>query len=108
MDNDEAYASISRIIKKLEQQNSDKCWEEFETRFQEIHRRFYQKLHDNISGLTPNDVKLCALLKMGMNTKEICSVTFQSVRAVEAARLRLRKKLNLANTENLSVFLQKY
>jgi len=91
----------------LEQQNSDKCWEEFETRFQEIHRNFYQKLHDSFPGLTTNDVKLCALLKMGMNTKEVCSVTFQNVRAVEAARLRLRKKLDLANGENLGVFLQK-
>ncbi len=107
VDNDKAFASISRIIKKLEQQNSDKYWEEFETRFQEIHRRFYQKLHDNFPGLTPNDVKLCALLKMGMNTKDICSVTFQSVRAVEAARLRLRKKLKLSGGENLGVFLQK-
>ena len=107
VDSDKAYSSISRIIKKLEQQNSDKCWEEFETRFQEIHRNFYQKLHDSFPGLTTNDVKLCALLKMGMNTKEVCSVTFQNVRAVEAARLRLRKKLDLANGENLGVFLQK-
>ena len=108
VDNDNAYTSISRLIKKLEQQNSDSYWEEFEVRFQEIHRHFYQKLHDNFSGLTTNDVKLCALLKMGMNTKEICSVTFQSVRAVEAARLRLRKKLNLASSENLGIFLQKF
>lgn len=108
VDNDMAYASISRIIKKLEQQNSDKCWEEFETRFQEIHQHFYQKLYENFSGLTTNDVKLCALLKMGMNTKEICSVTFQSVRAVEAARLRLRKKLNLKNEKNLALFLQHF
>ncbi|NOX85972.1 MAG: tetratricopeptide repeat protein [Chlorobi bacterium] len=107
VDNDKAYASINRIIKKLEQQNSDKCWEEFETRFKKIHHNFYKKLHDNFTGLTPNDLKLCALLKLGMNTKEICSVTFQSVRAVEAARLRLRKKLKLTVGENLSVFLQK-
>jgi len=107
VDSDKAYSSISRIVKKLEQQNSDKCWEEFETRFQEIHRNFYQKLHNSFPGLTTNDVKLCALLKMGMNTKEICSVTFQSVRTVEAARLRLRKKLGLTNNENLGVFLQK-
>lgn len=107
VDNDEAFASISRIVKKLEQQNSDKYWEEFEIRFQEIHRNFYHKLHEKFEGLTPNDLKLCALLKMGMNTKEICSVTFQNVRAVEAARLRLRKKLNLNSINNLAVFLQK-
>ncbi len=108
VDNDKAYASINRIVKKLEQQNSDKCWEEFETRFQEIHRNFYKKLHDSFPGLTTNDVKLCALLKMGMNTKEICSVTFQNVRAVEAARLRLRKKLRLEKRVSLASFLQKF
>ena len=107
VNNDNAFATIGRLIKKLEHQNSDSYWEEFEIRFQEIHRHFYAELHDNFSGLTTNDVKLCALLKMGMNTKEICSVTFQSIRAVEAARLRLRKKLNLASGKNLSVFLQK-
>jgi tetratricopeptide (TPR) repeat protein len=108
VNNDKVYASINRLIKKLEHQNSDKYWEEFETRFQEIHRHFYQKLHENFVGLTPNEVKLCALLKMGMNTKEICSVTFQSVRAVEAARLRLRKKLKMKNEENLAIFLQRF
>ena len=108
VESDQAYITISKLIKKLEQQNADRSWEEFETRFQEIHRKFYQKLHDNFSGLTPNDVKLCALLKLGMNTKDICSVTFQSIRAVEAARLRLRKKLHLKKDENLSIFLQRF
>ncbi len=107
VNNEKAYASISRIVKKLEQQNTDKCWVEFETRFKEIHRGFYDRLHNRFEKLTSNDVKLCALLKMGMNTKEICAVTFQNVRAVEAARLRLRKKLNIDKGENLSVFLQK-
>ncbi len=108
VNNDKAYASISRIIKKLEQQNTDKCWVEFETRFKEIHRGFYDRLHNRFEKLTSNDVKLCALLKMGMNTKEICSVTFQNVRAVEAARLRLRKKLNIDKGENLSDFFKRY
>jgi len=107
VESDKAYASISRLIKKLEKQNSDKCWIEFETRFKEIHRSFYQKLHERFARLTSNDLRLCALLKMGMNTKEICSVTFQSVRAVETARLRLRKKLKIESSVNLSTFLQK-
>ncbi len=55
-----------------------------------------------------NEINLSAFLKLGMNTKEICSITIQSVRTLEASRLRQGKKLDLAAGENLSMFLQKY
>jgi len=40
--------------------------------------------------------------------QEIASVTFRSIRAIEIARLRLRKKLCLEPGDDLSAFLQKY
>ncbi|OFY51623.1 MAG: hypothetical protein A2W85_08165 [Bacteroidetes bacterium GWF2_41_31] len=99
---------LNNIVKKLGQQQSNSSWKEFEKRFSEIHSNFYSRLLEEYPTLTQSEVKLCAFLKLGMNTKEICSLTFQSVRAVEASRLRLRKKLNIASCENLSMFLQKY
>ncbi|NQU35633.1 MAG: tetratricopeptide repeat protein, partial [Bacteroidetes bacterium] len=99
---------LSNIVSKLTHQQSDNGWKEFEKRFSEIHSDFYSRLIIEYPDLTQNEVKLSAFLKLGMNTKEICSITFQSVRAVEAARLRLRKKLSLKNGENLSIFLQSY
>ena len=99
---------LSNIVSKLTHQQSDNGWKEFEKRFSEIHIDFYSRLINEFPDLTQNEVKLCAFLKLGMNTKEICSITFQSIRAIEAARLRLRKKLGLDNGENLSIFLQSY
>ena len=105
--NEEGLQPLNNIVKKLTQQQSDSSWKEFEKRFSEIHSDFYSRLINKYPALSQSEVKLSAFLKLGMNTKEICSITFQSVRAVEAARLRLRKKLTLSDGENLCMFLQK-
>lgn len=100
--------SLNNIVRKLGRQQSEKSWKEFEKRFSDIHNDFYSRLIADHPTLTQSEVKLSAFLKLGMNTKEICSITFQSVRAVEASRLRLRKKLNISSGENLSIYLLKY
>ncbi len=99
---------LNRIVGQLKQQHNDSGWKEFEKRFSDIHQDFYQSLLTEYPDLTLGEIKLSAFLKLGMNTKEICAITFQSVRAVEAARLRLRKKLRLQSGENLTAFFQKY
>jgi len=104
---EEGIPNLNNIVNKLSRQQSDSSWKEFEKRFSEIHSEFYSRLINEYPNLSQNEVKLSAFLKLGMNTKEICSITFQSVRAVEAARLRLRKKLGLNSGDNLSMFLQK-
>jgi len=97
---------LNNIVRKFMRQQSDSAWKEFEKRFSDVHSEFYSRLMEKYPKLTQNDMKLCAFLKLGMNTKEICSITFQSVRAVEAGRLRLRKKLSLSKEDNLNQFLQ--
>ena len=106
--NEDGLQSLNNIVKKLTTQQSDSSWKEFEKRFSEIHSDFYSRLINEYPALSQSEVKLSAFLKLGMNTKEICSITFQSIRAVEATRLRLRKKLGLINSDNLSMFFQKY
>ena len=81
-------------------------WEEFETRYQQVHEGFYEKIRERFPDLSPTEEKLCALLRLGMSSKEIAELSQQSVKSVEVARSRLRKKLNLTNTNvNLSTFL---
>jgi DNA-binding CsgD family transcriptional regulator len=82
---------------KLIQQG--KIWEEFEIRFAKTHAGFYDRLMQACPGLTTNERRLCAFLKLDMTTKEISTITGQSIRAIEIARTRLRKKLNLSQTE---------
>ena len=52
--------------------------------------------------ITDNDKKLCAFLKLDLRSKDIAAITKQSVKSVEIARTRLRKKLDLVN-KNISL-----
>ena len=99
--------NLKDIIRNIQHLDTDPAWSEFEMRFQKVHARFYDKLTSEFPTLTTNEMRLCALIKLGMNTKEVSTVTFQNIRAIEAARLRLRKKLHLDGNEDLGAFLQK-
>ncbi len=90
---------IFGIIKDLEKTQDTTIWNEFEIRFQQVHNEFYNQLNTINPELSLNDRRLCAFLKLNMTTKEICSITGQSIRSIEVARTRLRKKLNLTNSE---------
>ncbi len=94
---------LKSISKDIEKVNSTKNWEEFEVRFIEIHSDFFHRLMEVHPNLSNNERRLCAFLKLDMSTKEIVNLTGQSLRAVELARIRLRKKLNLTNSD-LSIF----
>lgn len=76
-----------------------KAWEEFEYRFQQLHSGFYDRLNQRFPGLTINERRLSAFLKLDMTTKEISDITGQSIRAVHMGRIRLRNKLGLTHTE---------
>jgi tetratricopeptide (TPR) repeat protein len=106
--NDEGTQNLMSIIRNIQHLDSDPAWSEFEIRFEKIHSNFYNNLLKQYPGITTNEMRLCALLKMGMNTKEISTVTFQNIRAIEAARLRLRKKFGMDGPEDLTSFLQQF
>jgi DNA-binding CsgD family transcriptional regulator len=84
---------------------SEQIWNDFETRFENAFDSFYTALLEKFPGLTPNERKLCALLRSGLSSKDIAMLTFQNPQSVDVARYRLRKKLNLVNDENLIDFL---
>jgi tetratricopeptide (TPR) repeat protein len=90
---------ISEIIKDLENSQKDSIWGEFESRFHQVHNQFYERLNVVNPELSTNERRLCAFLRLNMTTKEISSITSQSLRSIEVARTRLRKKLNLTNSD---------
>lgn len=96
---------MDKFIKELESETSSNAWEEFETRFQEVHSDFYNHLTQKFPDLTPNELRLCAFLRLNMSSKEIGAITFQSFSTLTTARYRLRKKLGIDRDENLISFL---
>ena len=77
-------------------------WNMFLIRFEQKHKNFFKKLKTMYPQLTNNDLRLCACLKLGLESKDIASLMNISVRAVENNRYRLRKKLDLKPTQNLN------
>jgi tetratricopeptide (TPR) repeat protein len=97
---------LSGIINELSHETNDQAWKDFEMRFTEVHSDFYKKLGKVNPNLTFNEKRLCAFLLLDMTTKEISSITGQTIRAIQQARIRLRKQLNLTNTStSLTDFL---
>jgi len=96
---------IKTIDKELDQQQE---WEQFAFHFDKVHNNYLQHLKDNYPSLSANDLKLCAYLKLNISTKEIAQLMNISVRGVETARFRLRKKFMLPGDIHLADFLIRF
>ncbi len=96
---------IITAISKLKNLIKGQEWKEFELRFEEEHSRYKEIITAQHNNLTPNEVKLCTFLRLNMSSKEISEITGQSVRALETARSRMRKKLGLSRSDNLVQYL---
>lgn len=103
--NETGKKEMYQILNELESGNDNDAWEEFEMRFQDIHKEFYAQLAKRYPNITSNDMRLCAFLKLNLSTKEIAKVTYQNPESINTARYRLRKKLGLGRETNLVSFL---
>ena len=104
---DENRTPLQQIIYNLQSQSDNEIWQEFQMRFNKVHNDFYEQIRTRHPEITPSEERLCALLRLNMTSKEIASITHQTVRGVEVARGRLRKRLNLTGTDtNLITYLE--
>ncbi len=98
---------IEGIILDLQSSKDDEIMQEFEVRFNQIYAGFVERLNRCSENLTPNEKKLCTFIKLKMSSKEVSSLTGQSISSIETARTRLRKKLSLQDKEiSLQTFLE--
>lgn len=78
-----------------------------EIQMDELHQDFFRKLKERFPGLSGNDLRLCAYLKIGLNSKEIADLLNIQPSSSYISRSRLRKKLNLNADEDLYGFLNR-
>ncbi|NUO03417.1 MAG: hypothetical protein HUU01_22625 [Saprospiraceae bacterium] len=77
----------------------------FEIQMDELHQEFFKKLKIQFPGLSSHDLRLCAYLKTGIDSKEIAEILNIQPSSFYISRSRLRKKLELKADENLYDFL---
>lgn len=102
-----ATAAIHGLQSTLKQELSPNNWKEFELQFNEVHPGFQSRLLEQYPELSPSERRLCSFIRLDMNTREISSLTGQSVKSIEVARTRIRKKLNVPHEHNLTNFIAK-
>jgi DNA-binding CsgD family transcriptional regulator len=105
----EAKQALERIVREIDTNlKLQEDWEQFEYHFDKVHGSFQTRLQRDYPDLSPNEQKLCTLLRLNLNTKEIANLLSISQRGVEVARYRLRRKLGLEKGQNLSKFILEY
>lgn len=77
----------------------------FDANFERVHQTFFNELKTSYPTLSTKELRLCAFVKMNLSNKEIASMLNISVRGVETARYRLRKRLSLDHEVNMVEFL---
>lgn len=86
----EYFAQIHRQVVESAVQNGDEA--------------FTELLRQNCPTLSLAEQKVCALLRINLNTKEIARILSISERTVENHRFRIRKKFGLSSSDNLVTF----
>lgn len=76
--------------------------------YKEINNDFVKILVKKHPNITNTEIKLCILIRLNIDTKEIANISFQTYDSVRVARTRLRKKLNLSKKETLIGYLMQF
>lgn len=94
------YGRINELIDSNSEADND--WKLFAVHFEQHYKGFFNNVKARFPNLTASDLKLCACLKLNLNTKDIASLLCISVRGVEIGRYRLRKKMGIDSAVNLN------
>ena len=105
--NEESRKKLLEMFQKLNRHRiGEEYMEVFDVHFEKVHHNFFEKLKELNPTLTKRELRLCAFVKMNLANKEIAPLLGISLRGVENARYRIRKKLDVANEDNFSAFLE--
>ena len=83
---------------------NDNNWHELEKQFNLVYDNFMLHVSQKWSALTSAELKVCALLRLGLSTKEMAAFLNVTHRAIDKHRNSIRKKIGLQPRQNLVKF----
>ncbi|SDB37570.1 hypothetical protein SAMN03097699_0983 [Flavobacteriaceae bacterium MAR_2010_188] len=118
----------SEMMKKFEEiryhkENREELWEDlysdiktrntfdmdsklFYERLDKLNDSFYGKLSSVFPALTKNETRLCSLIRLKMDSREIAALQNITLASLNTSRYRLRKKMELDDKISLDEFIQ--
>lgn len=95
-------AGYNQLIRSINfDLQDDNNWENFSRYFEEVHKDFNSNVKSKYPQVTSNELRLLALLRMNLSSKEIANILNISPEGIKKARYRLRKKLDLTTEDSL-------
>ena len=105
---EEVRQHLGRLRRSIEQNGSStKEWEQFRVIFEEVHPTFFAQLQQQFPDVTPNELRLAALLRLNFSSKAMAGLLGISEESVKKARYRFRQKLQLSTADNLVEFMMR-
>lgn len=103
---DSGNFAIRKVLNKLDRiLDETNDWDTIRPRIESLHQGFIQQLSNLHSDLSHNQIIFCALLRIGLQSKEIARILGVTLDAIEKNRYRIRKKLDLNPEESLENYL---
>ncbi|KXK52878.1 MAG: tetratricopeptide repeat protein [Chlorobi bacterium] len=97
---------VVELSQLLDSQNSTSDeWELFEKQMNESQGSFMQAVTAQCPRLTPTELRVCFLIRIGLSTKEIASLCNVTERDIESHRRNIRRKLELPAHKTLIEYL---
>jgi len=98
---------ISSVSMEIDRHMKQPSWEEFERYFTEVHPMFYRNLKNIYPALSQLELRVCAMIKLNLNTKQMVDISGKTINGINVARTRIRQKMRLGKDENISGLLSK-
>jgi tetratricopeptide (TPR) repeat protein/DNA-binding CsgD family transcriptional regulator len=96
---------LDALLQEMALQPPPLSYQEFSRKIDESQHELNRLLTTRFPALTPAELRVCALLRGNMSTKEIADLLSVTTRNVETHRYHIRQKMKLPKDVNLITFL---
>jgi tetratricopeptide (TPR) repeat protein len=101
-----ARPALQELLRQVDARiNDSEDWDAFEKQFMLAHHDFLRKLSQHSPTLTKTELRICALLKLNLTTKEIANILSTSIKTIESHRYHIRKKLDIPLETKLATYM---
>lgn len=99
-------ANINSIVNDMiVQTQTETVSQHYEENIDKVNAEYKSKLRERFPNLSPADLELCGMIRLGMQAKEIAALRSVTENAILMARRRLRKRLDIKTGVDLREFL---
>jgi tetratricopeptide (TPR) repeat protein len=95
--------TIDKLTKSIILTEQD--WDEFKVLFEEAHGNFFTKLKLEKPDITSSEMRIAALIKLNLSTKEIAHMLGISPDSVTKTKYRIKKKFDIEKGKELEDFV---